>query len=81
MSVFQNSKKELFVGTDNDGLYVLDKNFNQINHFTPEGSPNSVANTILSIFEDSNNELWLGSYTKELHGVTLQPDSVNLFQN
>lgn len=64
MSVFQNSKKELFVGTDNDGLYVLDKNFNQINHFTPEGSPNSVANTILSIFEDSNNELWLGSYTK-----------------
>lgn len=64
MSVFQNHNKELFVGTDNDGLYVLDKDFKQIHHFRPGEAANGVTNTILSIFQDSDNELWLGSYTK-----------------
>lgn len=63
-SVFQNADKELFVGTDNDGLYILDQHFNQLHHFQPGESYNSVSNTILKIFKDSDNDLWLGSYTK-----------------
>lgn len=55
----------LWVGTDGDGLYGLNEHGEQVAHFSKE-SDSSVPCTILSIYEDSFGELWLGSYDKGL---------------
>lgn len=64
MALFQDKDEKLYVGTDNEGLYILDKNYHQIKHFGPGKEPQDMANTVLSIYQDSDNELWLGTYTK-----------------
>ena len=35
MSIFQDNKKNLLVGTDNDGLYILDNHFHTLQHQIP----------------------------------------------
>lgn len=64
MSLLQDNDGRLYVGTDNEGLYILDKDYRQIKHFTPGKGIQDIANTVLSIFQDSDKELWLGTYTK-----------------
>lgn len=67
MSIFQDHKGTLWVGTDNDGLYGLTPDGEQKVHFTQTGKSNSVPTTVMSIFEDSEYNLWLGSF---LNGMT-----------
>ncbi|MDL2310185.1 response regulator [Parabacteroides sp. OttesenSCG-928-B22] len=55
-----------WVGTDNDGLYHITLDGRQLNHFPYTGRENSVPASIMYLLEDSNGELWIGSY---LHGV------------
>lgn len=64
MSVLKDRDDILWVGTDNDGIYGVDKN-NQVRHFT-RTSATSVSRTIMCIFEDSNGDMWLGSYLNGL---------------
>ncbi len=46
------------VGTNTDGLYILDENGDLTYHFTKDkGLKNR---TILAVFEDSNGNIWLG---------------------
>jgi signal transduction histidine kinase/DNA-binding response OmpR family regulator/ligand-binding sensor domain-containing protein len=52
----------LWVGTDGDGIYGLDSGGNRKVHFKPSGQAESVPATILDIYEDSDQNLWLGSY-------------------
>ncbi|MBT1689453.1 response regulator [Fulvivirgaceae bacterium PWU37] len=52
----------LWVGTDGDGIYGLDSTGNRKVHFKPSGEAESVPATILDIYEDSDQNLWLGSY-------------------
>lgn len=64
MALYQDVGGELFVGTDNEGLYILDNKFKPIRHFLPDEEAHSVANTVLTIFKDSDGEFWIGTYTK-----------------
>lgn len=64
MSILQDSRHHILVGVDNEGIYELDANFNLLQHHTPGTGPNSVPATVLSIFEDSDKNLWIGSYTR-----------------
>ncbi|MDR2917989.1 MAG: response regulator [Tannerella sp.] len=61
MSLLEDHKGVLWVGTDNDGVYAVSLAGKQYAHFTHAGE-HSVSNTIMSIYEDSNNDLWVGSY-------------------
>lgn len=61
MSILETEDRHLFIGIDNKGLYELDAAFNQIRHYQPN---KHTANTILSLYEDSDNNLWIGSYTQ-----------------
>lgn len=54
----------LWVGTDNDGIYGVDKQGHFKVHF-PSGKGN-MPNTVMSIFEDSNHNMWIGSYMEGL---------------
>lgn len=66
MSIHKNSQGNIFVGIDSKGLYILDDKYKLIKHFLPQENNNSVPQTIVCIFEDSNKNIWLGSYG---HGV------------
>ena len=50
----------LWVGTDNDHLYRLDSTLTRSQHYTGEDMPR----TILSLFEDSQGQIFIGSYDK-----------------
>lgn len=52
----------LWVGTDGDGIYGIGPNGEQVAHFQHSSDPNSVPATIMTIYEDSNKDLWIGSY-------------------
>ena len=62
MAVCKDHTGTLWVGTDNDGLYKVNKNGEQVAHFAHTKDVNSVPSTIMSIFEDSKHNIWLGSY-------------------
>ena len=66
MSVYKDHTETLWVGTDNDGIYAIAPDNTLKAHFAPTDDPHSVPATIMSIFEDSNYNLWIGSY---LHGM------------
>lgn len=59
-----SSDSDLWVGTDNDGLYHLHVNGEIIKHHLPQSG--AVPHTILSIYRDKDERLWLGSYAKGL---------------
>lgn len=57
-SAAQLSDETLFLGTISNGVYNLDSNGNLIDIFNQKNGLSN--NTILSVFEDSQNDIWLG---------------------
>lgn len=63
MAICTDKSGMTWVGTDNDGLYAINDKGEQLAHYSPQaGNPHSVPGTIMCIFEDSNQDLWIGSY-------------------
>lgn len=54
----------LWIGTDNDGLYGITEDITQKVHYSPTSDENSIPGTILSLYEDSEHDLWFGSFSK-----------------
>ncbi|MCD8281932.1 MAG: response regulator [Prevotella sp.] len=61
-AVYCDAKGTTYVGTDNDGLYVISKDCAVRRHYMHTGDPSSVPAIIVSVFEDSRGRIWLGSY-------------------
>ncbi|MCR5132185.1 MAG: helix-turn-helix domain-containing protein [Prevotella sp.] len=83
-STLVDSKGRLWLGTDKDGLYLMDGAYTSARHFT------QCPSTILSMAEDKKGRIWLGSYnegcgwidpaTGQWHPENLQlGNSVNVF--
>lgn len=64
-SVFSDGNGDIWVGTDNDGIYLLNKDFSQKKHFSVESGLN-VPRTTLAILRDSRSNIWVGSYLSGL---------------
>ena len=63
MAIYTDEQATIWIGTDNDGLYAINDQGKQLRHYTHQAdNPQSVPGTILCLYEDSNQELWLGSY-------------------
>lgn len=65
MSVLRDENGVLWVGTDNDGIYAIDKN-NNSRHWTLKNNPNGVAGTIMGMAQGNAGTLWLASYVDGL---------------
>lgn len=63
MSIYQDSNHHLWVGADNEGVFELDAEGRRLHHYQPGNNPRSMANTIMCMYEDTNGDFWLGSYT------------------
>lgn len=61
MSLLEDKNNTLWVGTDNDGIYGVNKNGHSI-HYPHTNRITSVSNTIMSMIEDNSGTIWLGSY-------------------
>jgi ligand-binding sensor domain-containing protein/signal transduction histidine kinase/DNA-binding response OmpR family regulator len=76
MSVFMNKTGILWVGTDGDGLYGITADNKRKYHYGFEKNGFGRL-TILCVFEDSNNDLWVGTY---LHGLAKLNPNTNNFE-
>ncbi len=65
-SVFSDKNGDVWVGTDNDGIYLLNKDFLRKKHFQVDHKTGGVPRTTLCIFRDSRNNIWVGSYLSGL---------------
>lgn len=61
-ALYKDDSGTTYVGTDNDGLYIIDKDSKQQTHLTHSSDPQSAPSIILSLYEDSEHNLWIGSY-------------------
>lgn len=61
MSVLKDSEGTLWVGTDNDGVYAVDRS-RRSRHFELKKSFNGVSGTIMSMVEGTANTLWMASF-------------------
>lgn len=63
VSVYADSRRNIYVGTDNDGIYELDENYNLIKHYDCNEPSNTIVPKVsLAICEDSHGRLWAGGY-------------------
>ena len=66
------------IGTDGDGLYGITKKGRKEFHFgTKKGFPP----TIMSIFQDSNGTIWIGSYLHGMAKINIESGEINYLQN
>ncbi len=63
-SLFQDSNREIWVTTDNGGVYVIDEKGNLLRHFPYTGQPNTIPCATVKLFEDSRHRYWYGSYSE-----------------
>ena len=61
-ALYKDDSETTYVGTDSDGLYIIDKNDRQQAHFFHSSDPQSVPSIIVAFYEDSEHNLWIGSY-------------------
>lgn len=80
MSLIVDKDKSLWIGTDNDGVYKLD-NKGRSKHFAPSAGRNSLPNTVLSMVEDDDGNIWLGSYLKGLACLNKQSGQCTNFDH
>ena len=53
----------LWLGTDNDGIYGLTADNRPLVHYAPTENDKSIPGIIINVFEDSEHNLWFGSFT------------------
>ena len=53
---------DIWVGTDNDGVYHLNSDFSLKRHYESHVSSGTWPRTTLCIYRDSQHKVWLGSY-------------------
>ena len=63
MSIWKDNRGIIWVGTDNDGLYGINEAGEHVVHYSHQpDNPFSTPHTVMAIYEDSKQNLWLGSY-------------------
>ena len=67
MSLLKDKEDVLWIGTDNDGIYKLDKEGHSF-HFAP-GGVNSAPYTVMAMIEDNSGNIWGGSYLQGLFQI------------
>ena len=66
MSLHKDKEDALWIGTDNDGIYKLDKQ-GRSTHLAPDKK--SVPYTVMALIEDDAGNLWGGSYLQGLFRI------------
>ncbi|MDR1003418.1 MAG: response regulator [Prevotellaceae bacterium] len=74
MAICKDHTGMLWMGTDNDGLYGINVDGSRHVHYAPRAESKQAAPAVvMTIFEDSQNNLWIGSYLQGM--ASLDPKS------
>lgn len=71
-AIMTDHDRNVWVGTDNGGISGISPDGKQIAQYLPTGLPNSVPASIMTLFEDSRNRVWVGSYHEGLGWINLK---------
>ncbi|WP_298498323.1 hybrid sensor histidine kinase/response regulator transcription factor [uncultured Algibacter sp.] len=75
--MFIDSKNNIWLGSWNDGLFFLPNGSKKfINYNTKNTNGNLASNTILSITEDNEGTIWIGTFYKGLHSFNPQTKKI-----
>ncbi|WP_445737389.1 two-component regulator propeller domain-containing protein [Mariniflexile sp.] len=61
-TVFIDSKKNIWAGSWNNGLFLLKNGSNKFINYNSSNTPNINSNSILSFDEDSDGIIWIGTF-------------------
>jgi ligand-binding sensor domain-containing protein/signal transduction histidine kinase len=77
-SLFVDNDNNLWIGTENGGLNLFDKNTRHFQHFRIDlYNPKSLNNeSIQTIFEDRTGNLWVGTFAGGLNIATKNSDAI-----
>lgn len=75
----KDSEGILWLGVNEEGIYALDKNHKFKAHFCPDKGMN-VPKTVTCIFQDSNKDMWIGSFFKNLAKLNIQTGNCDFNQ-
>jgi signal transduction histidine kinase/ligand-binding sensor domain-containing protein/DNA-binding response OmpR family regulator len=62
ISVLEDGKGDVWIGTDGDGLYRINQSDESITHYTMKTYPKIPGNVITALFEDKDHDIWIGTY-------------------
>ncbi|WP_298554734.1 two-component regulator propeller domain-containing protein [uncultured Algibacter sp.] len=66
--IFLDSKNNIWLGSWNDGVFMLPNGSNEFVNYNIENTKGNLAsNSILSITEDADGIIWIGAFYKGLH--------------
>lgn len=77
LSIAEDNNKNLWIGTDGDGIYKLNSSKEVIAHYNIQSDRHYTESIVLSIFKDSRNRIWIGTY---LSGLFLYNPNTNSFE-
>lgn len=84
LAIFEDSKARLWIGTENEGLFIFHLKTGQINQYkvNPLSAYSIASNSIWSIYEDKVGTIWLGTFDKGVIKVdNYERKFDHLFQN
>lgn len=72
VTLFEDNQHQIWAGSINDGLYILNKNGDKFYHYLnqPGDSESLSSNSINDVFADKNNNIWLSTYSDGVNLVT-----------
>ena len=71
-SLCRDYQGTLWIGTDNDGIYTLNKEGKPKNHYATSNPTGNIPPIILKLYEDSDHNMWIGSYINGLGKLNRQ---------
>ena len=80
-SLHRDHKGILWVGTDNDGIYGITIDGEKRVHYSPSDNQDSAPSTVFGLYEDSDNNLWFGSFTNGLGRLNKETGRCNYLNN
>ncbi len=79
-----DSKNRLWIGTDGYGLYLLNKNLNELSFVKIKVDSNTIEATqssyIFTMKEDENENVWIGTYAG-LYKYNIEDSSIILYKH
>ncbi|GHV31626.1 hybrid sensor histidine kinase/response regulator [Bacteroidia bacterium] len=62
ISILEDSYGDVWLGTDGDGVYRINRSDQSISHFSTSTQPRISGNVITALFEDKDRNIWFGTY-------------------
>ena len=78
ISVLIDSKENIWIGTDGDGLYKVNSADQRITHFTSKNTSDFLGDVITALYEDTDKNIWIGTY---IHGLFRYNTKTEQFDN